>query len=180
MHSFNISGALAIFHTASFPSTITFCSSVALQNRPIGSGVGGAAFSCRKQTGTGTSVTVASGDSIDLTWSFTAAHVGDCAVYLSYDAGAVNAASATWFKIANLKTCEAQVSYHYYFRFYCMTEFTVLINRFSIIFIIYTERNPGERDDSERASGIGSRCASLGVVLSAAGTDHPGVLRQLC
>ena len=137
MHSFNISGALAIFHTASFPSTITFCSSVALQNRPIGSGVGGAAFSCRKQTGTGTSVTVASGDSIDLTWSFTAAHVGDCAVYLSYDAGAMNAASATWFKIANLKTCEAQVSIIIIFVFIVrMTEFIVLINRFSIIIII--------------------------------------------
>jgi len=43
-----------------------------------------------------------------MTWSFTAAHVGDCAAYLSYDAGSVAAASATWFKIANLKTCELQ------------------------------------------------------------------------
>ena len=53
-------------------------------------------------------VTVASGGTIDMTWAFSAAHVGDCAAYLSYDAAGTAAETATWFKIANLRTCEVQ------------------------------------------------------------------------
>ena len=79
-----------------------------VQNAPIGGGVNAAAFSCRQSTGSAPAVTVASGGTLDITWSFTAAHVGDCAAYLSYDAGAIAAKDATWFKIANLKTCELQ------------------------------------------------------------------------
>lgn len=47
------------------------------------------------------------GSSINLKWHFTAKHVGDCALYVSYDVKA-SLAQMTWFKIANLPKCRLQ------------------------------------------------------------------------
>lgn len=45
------------------------------------------------------------GGTLDLTWDFGAAHVGDCAVYLSYDVSSTRA-EQKFFKIANLFKCK--------------------------------------------------------------------------
>jgi len=45
------------------------------------------------------------GGTLDLTWDFGAAHVGDCAVYLSYDVSSTRA-NQQYFKIANLPKCK--------------------------------------------------------------------------
>jgi len=47
------------------------------------------------------------GGTLDLTWDFGAAHVGDCAVYLSYDVSSTRA-EQKFFKIANLPKCREQ------------------------------------------------------------------------
>ena len=83
-------------------------SAIHLQNQPIAGGATANAFACRQSTGAAPALTVASGGTVDMTWSFSAAHVGDCAAYLSYDAANAAAETATWFKIANLRTCEVQ------------------------------------------------------------------------
>lgn len=44
------------------------------------------------------------GGTLDLQWDFSAAHVGDCAVYLSYDVSSTRA-EQKFFKIANLPKC---------------------------------------------------------------------------
>jgi hypothetical protein len=45
------------------------------------------------------------GGTLDLTWDFGAAHVGDCAVYLSYDVSSTRA-EQKFFKVANLPKCK--------------------------------------------------------------------------
>jgi len=52
-------------------------------------------------------VAKAAGSTLDLMWDFGAAHVGDCAVFISYDISA-NRADQKYFKIANLPDCRAQ------------------------------------------------------------------------
>jgi LysM repeat protein len=42
---------------------------------------------------------------LNLQWTFTAAHRGDCALYVSYDVSATRA-NQRWFKIANLPRCK--------------------------------------------------------------------------
>jgi len=61
---------------------------------------------CR-HTGPVTPVTqeITPGGTLDLTWDFGAAHVGDCAVYLSYDVSSTRA-EQKFFKIANLPKCK--------------------------------------------------------------------------
>jgi len=44
------------------------------------------------------------GGTLDLEWNFGAAHVGDCAVYLSYDVSSTRA-EQKFFKVANLPKC---------------------------------------------------------------------------
>lgn len=45
------------------------------------------------------------GGTLDLQWDFSAAHVGDCAVYISYDVSSTRA-EQKFFKIANLFKCK--------------------------------------------------------------------------
>lgn len=47
---------------------------------------------------------VTAGSTLDLGWTFGAAHVGDCALYMSYDFDSTRA-DMQWFKIANLPDC---------------------------------------------------------------------------
>lgn len=63
-------------------------------------------FVCRNDV-TSPSTTLTAGDTMDLYWDFGAAHVGDCAVYISYDYDASNS-EQDYFKIANLFKCKDQ------------------------------------------------------------------------
>ena len=45
---------------------------------------------------------------MNLKWRFGAAHVGDCAVFISYDVAETDLAKQKYFKIANLPDCRAQ------------------------------------------------------------------------
>jgi hypothetical protein len=61
-----------------------------------------------KQPGnTNPDVPITAGQDLTLQWVFSAAHVGDCAVYLSYDTTLARA-EQKYFKIANLFKCRAQ------------------------------------------------------------------------
>lgn len=60
---------------------------------------------CRHEL-TPASLTLTPGDSLTLEWAFSAAHKGDCAVYLSYDSGE-DRATQKFFKIANLFDCRS-------------------------------------------------------------------------
>lgn len=53
---------------------------------------------------------VTAGSQMDVKWLLSAQHVGDCAMYVSYDydkAGADGLSSMRWFKIANWKDCKS-------------------------------------------------------------------------
>jgi len=50
---------------------------------------------------------VSAGGTLDLQWDFSALHVGDCAVYISYDTDLPRSAQR-YFKIANFFDCKAQ------------------------------------------------------------------------
>jgi len=83
------------------------------ENDPTGSSNNGGnnnnAWVCRHSNPTPSQADLEAGKSTILRWDFSAKHVGDCDVYLSYD---VNAALAdmTWFKIANLYDCRLKSS----------------------------------------------------------------------
>lgn len=47
------------------------------------------------------------GQPLDLQWDFSAAHVGDCAVYVTYETN-TDRAQQKWFKIANMPKCREQ------------------------------------------------------------------------
>jgi len=63
-------------------------------------------FVCRNDLTTPAS-TITAGSSLTLRWDFGAAHVGDCAVFISYDYNAAKA-DQKYFKIANLFDCKSQ------------------------------------------------------------------------
>jgi len=64
-------------------------------------------FVCRNDV-TDPATTINAGSTLDLYWDFGAAHVGDCAVYISYDWDTSNKAEQAYFKIANLYKCKDQ------------------------------------------------------------------------
>lgn len=64
-------------------------------------------FVCRNGV-TSPATTIEAGTTMDLYWDFGAAHVGDCAVYISYDWDASSNSEQDYFKIANLFKCKDQ------------------------------------------------------------------------
>lgn len=82
------------------------------ENDPTGSSSNGGnnnnEWVCRHGTPTVPTVTLTAGETTTLTWFFGAKHVGDCDVYLSYDAAETDRAAMRWFKIANFFDCKAQ------------------------------------------------------------------------
>jgi len=64
-------------------------------------------FVCRNSV-TNPATTITAGATMDLYWDFGAAHVGDCAVYISYDWDASSNSEQEYFKIANLYKCKDQ------------------------------------------------------------------------
>ncbi len=64
-------------------------------------------FICKHDTSQVEALPVNAGSSLALKWRFGAAHVGDCAVYISYDTD-LPLLDTRWFKIANLFDCRAQ------------------------------------------------------------------------
>lgn len=90
------------------------------ENDPVNFGLGAPAttlpaFSCRndppKSNGElkPTPTTVTAGQSTDVQWITSADHVGDCALYVSYDYDKEgdDKANMQWFKIANWKDCKS-------------------------------------------------------------------------
>jgi len=63
-------------------------------------------FVCRNDV-TAPATTITAGETMDLYWDFGAAHVGDCAVYISYDYSS-SKSEQQYFKIANLYKCKDQ------------------------------------------------------------------------
>jgi hypothetical protein len=61
-------------------------------------------FVCRFDGPLTPATTLTAGGTLDMRWDFGAAHVGDCAVFMSYDINAARS-SMEWFKIANLPDC---------------------------------------------------------------------------
>merc|ERR1719336_1158017 len=55
---------------------------------------------------------VSAGDMMDVKWSFSAAHVGDCAMYVSYDYDKTgeDKKNMKWFKIANWQECKMKTA----------------------------------------------------------------------
>jgi hypothetical protein len=51
--------------------------------------------------------TLQAGQPLTIRWYMSAAHVGDCAVYLSYDADVADA-QKTWFKIWEMMDCKSK------------------------------------------------------------------------
>jgi len=82
------------------------------ENDPTGSSSNGGnnnnEWVCRHGTPTVPNVVLNAGETTTLTWFFGAKHVGDCDVYLSYDAAETDRAAMRWFKIANFFDCKAQ------------------------------------------------------------------------
>eukprot|EP00298_Acanthocystis_sp_HF-20_P008433 c17677_g1_i2.p1 GENE.c17677_g1_i2~~c17677_g1_i2.p1 ORF type:complete len:311 (+),score=114.41 c17677_g1_i2:81-1013(+) len=70
-----------------------------LQNEPV-SGLTSPNFVCRGQAAI-SPITVVAGSPMVFKWIFTAEHVGDCFLYVSYDS------EATWFKISNFLADES-------------------------------------------------------------------------
>lgn len=62
---------------------------------------------CRQGTPVAKKQPVTAGGSLGLQWAFTAAHVGDCALYVSYDVDDQRK-DQRWFKIANFPKCKNQ------------------------------------------------------------------------
>lgn len=74
------------------------------ENDPV-SGNTGDDFVCRNPA-KDPEVTITAGGTLELGWEFGVNHVGDCAVYLSYDFDQANA-DQQYFKIANLPDCKS-------------------------------------------------------------------------
>lgn len=80
-----------------------------IENAPSSTDASGSSFVCRhgEPFQNQARAQVSAGQKLTLKWSFGAAHVGDCSVYISYD---INAALSEmkFFKIANLPDCRSQ------------------------------------------------------------------------
>lgn len=63
-------------------------------------------FVCRDQPAATPIITAAVGSAVTVQWDFTAAHVGDCAMYMSYDVGKPDK-EQEYFKLANIADCKA-------------------------------------------------------------------------
>jgi len=74
-------------------------------NGPVPGGITGDAWICRAADAVANKQPVTAGGSLTLQWNFGAAHVGDCAVYVSYDVSTARN-EQKWFKIANLPRCK--------------------------------------------------------------------------
>jgi len=70
------------------------------QNAPVRSSTS-SDFVCRDLPKAGNTATITAGGSTTFQWAFSAAHVGDCAAYLSYDGG------NNWFKIWEMFDCKS-------------------------------------------------------------------------
>jgi len=75
-----------------------------MQNAPTGYNTN---FVCRNYPAGASQMTVNAGSQIKVQWFFTAAHVGDCFTYLSYDVDAAPA-NQKWFKISEHPQCNQQ------------------------------------------------------------------------
>ena len=77
------------------------------ENDPVPGGNTGEMWICRQGTKTASQAELVPNGQLGLQWNFGAAHVGDCAVYLSYDVDQPRT-QQKWFKIANLFDCKSQ------------------------------------------------------------------------
>jgi len=95
-------GALGHGHLA-VPTTRDIVQNIRvdLQNAPTGWNTD---FVCRGLAAGTPQVTLTAGEALTVQWSMSAAHVGDCFFYLSYDANLPDA-QKTWFKIAQIANC---------------------------------------------------------------------------
>lgn len=77
-------------------------------NGPV-SGPAGDDFVCRHTLAENTQplLDLTAGQELTLTWDFSAAHVGDCSLYVTYDVNA-DRPNQKWFKIANMYKCRDQ------------------------------------------------------------------------
>jgi hypothetical protein len=71
---------------------------------PVSGGPDGDEFVCRVEQAGSPAVTLTAGTATSLSWTFTASHPGDCALFLSYD-HAKPRAEMKWFKLANFPDC---------------------------------------------------------------------------
>eukprot|EP00128_Syssomonas_multiformis_P008956 Colp12_sorted_trinity150504_noHs@4066 len=78
-----------------------------LQDAPV-SGYTGKDFVCRNQPAGSPVITLVAGQTFPMRWDFGAAHVGDCAVYVSYDVNVADDQQKKFYKIANLYDCKSQ------------------------------------------------------------------------
>lgn len=89
-------------------SPLTRVGHTGYENDPTGSssnsGNNNDAWVCRHASGTNSGETWTAGQTYNIQWSFSAAHVGDCDIYISYDTTAARA-DMEWFKIANYYDC---------------------------------------------------------------------------
>eukprot|EP00128_Syssomonas_multiformis_P008957 Colp12_sorted_trinity150504_noHs@29874 len=69
-----------------------------LQDAPV-SGYTGKDFVCRNQPAGSPVITLVAGQTFPMRWDFGAAHVGDCAVYVSYDVNVADDQQKKFYKI---------------------------------------------------------------------------------
>lgn len=89
-------------------SPLTRIGNTGYENDPTGSSSNGGnnndAWVCRHASGANSGQTWTAGNTYKIQWNFSAAHVGDCDIYISYDSTAQRNAMQ-WFKIANYFDC---------------------------------------------------------------------------
>jgi len=82
-------------------------SATVYQNGPVAGGNTGLEWVCRIGARKASQADLVPGGKLPLKWNFGAAHVGDCAIYLSYDVDKTRG-EQKWFKIANLYDCKSK------------------------------------------------------------------------
>jgi len=82
-------------------------SATVYQNGPVAGGNTGLQWVCRIGARKASQADLVPGGKLPLKWNFGAAHVGDCAIYLSYDVDKTRG-EQKWFKIANLYDCKSK------------------------------------------------------------------------
>jgi len=80
------------------------------ENDPT-SGSDGTDFVCRNEPNSNSKTPVTAGQATDVTWNLSAAHVGDCSVYIGYGAAVTNGVgsakrAARFIKLANVQDCK--------------------------------------------------------------------------